>query len=325
MSVVKEETKIPEEVLEILEFLKDLIIDELPNNFPLMRDIQHQIDLFQGFSLPNIPHYHMSPKENKILRELIEDLLEKAFVRENMSPCAVSFLLVPKKENRWWMCVDSRTINKITIKYHFPITCLEDMLDKLAGSKVFSKIYLGRDKTITSLEERYYLQHLRRDSSNIIKRCYTCQVSKGQSQTGPYMPLPIPNDILQDLAMDFMLGLPCTQRGVDSGFFVVDRFSKMTHFISCKKKVYASNIAKLFFKEFPKAPGVSVAAENIAEETLSFKGVVKAKLEAIGRRINKAFYQEKSGSSSSEVDETDVGRLVARIKEEVMHRDIWAF
>ncbi|XP_074297562.1 uncharacterized protein LOC141628302 [Silene latifolia] len=129
-------------VEKLLTEFSDVFPDELPAGLPPVRGIEHQIDLIPGSSLPNKAAYRCNPKETKELQKQIDELMARGYVRESISPCVVPVLLVPKKDRSWRMCVDSRAVNNITIKYRFPILRLDDMLDELHGSVIFSKIDL---------------------------------------------------------------------------------------------------------------------------------------------------------------------------------------
>ncbi|XP_057975469.1 uncharacterized protein LOC131162880 [Malania oleifera] len=91
------EQETPPEVFPILSKFED-VISEPSSELPSIRDIQHAIDLVPGSSLPNLPHYRMNPKEHDELKRQVDELREKGFIQEIMSPCACPALLTPKKD-----------------------------------------------------------------------------------------------------------------------------------------------------------------------------------------------------------------------------------
>uniref|UniRef100_A0A2N9GL90 Integrase catalytic domain-containing protein n=1 Tax=Fagus sylvatica TaxID=28930 RepID=A0A2N9GL90_FAGSY len=469
---------------------EDVFPEEMPNELPPIRGIEHQIDFVPGAAIPNRPAYRSNPEETKELQRQVEDLMSKGYVRESMSPCAVPVLLVPKKDGTWRMCVDCEgrstisvhgievdeekvkaikewptpksitevrsfhglasfyrrfvkdfstlaapltEIIKKNVGFHwgadqdnafatikerlcsapvlalpnfnkaFEIECdasgigigavlMQDrrpiafFSEKLSGASLkyptydkelyalvraletwqhylwprefvihtdheslkhlkgqgkenivadalsrryvlltsmsakllgfeyvkdmyaddadFSNVYkacdktafgkfykhdgylfkesklcvpscsmrellvreahggglmghFGVKKTLDILHEHFFWPKMKKDVNRICGRCITCRKAKSKVLPhGLYTPLPVPSEPWVDISMDFVLGLPRTKRGRDSIFVVVDRFSKMAHFIPCHKTDDATNIADLFFREIVRLHGV---------------------------------------------------------------------
>ena len=118
--------------------------------------------------------------------------------------------------------------------------------------------HFGVKKTEDVLFTHFYWPRMRRDVERYVSRCTTCNKAKSRlNPHGLYLPIPVPRAPWKDISMDFVLGLPRTKRGSDIVFVIVDRFSKMAHFIPCHKTDNASHVADLFFTEIVRLHGVT--------------------------------------------------------------------
>ena len=117
--------------------------------------------------------------------------------------------------------------------------------------------HFGVNKTLATLHEHFYWPRMRKDVERVFERCIACKKAKSKVQPhGLYTPLPIPEAPWIDISMDFVLRLPRTKTGKDSIFVVVDRFSKMSHFIACTETDDAVHVANLFFRDIVRLHGI---------------------------------------------------------------------
>lgn len=86
--------------------------------------------------------YRMSESEKAATREIIDDLLKNGIIRESNSAYASPVLLVDKPSGEKRLCIDYRSLNKITVKEHYPMPMVEDLIDKLRGCKCYTSIDL---------------------------------------------------------------------------------------------------------------------------------------------------------------------------------------
>jgi hypothetical protein len=86
--------------------------------------------------------YRMSHEELKELKVQFEEFFIKGYIKPNKSPYGAPVLFVHKKDGTLRMCVDYRALNKATMKNRYPLPRIDDLFDRLLGTKVFSRIEL---------------------------------------------------------------------------------------------------------------------------------------------------------------------------------------
>jgi hypothetical protein len=112
-----EEKKI-EEIPVVQEF-SDVFLEDL-QGLPPDREIEFCIELTHGAAPVSKAPYRMAPAELKELKEQLQELLDKGFIRPSVSPWGAPVLFVKKKDGTMRMCIDYREFNKITIKNKYP-------------------------------------------------------------------------------------------------------------------------------------------------------------------------------------------------------------
>lgn len=138
-------TSIPKAIQAVLQPYPNIFKE--PNQLPPFRDHEHHIVLQQGANPVSVRPYRYTHYQKGEIEKLVEELLKVGFIRPSQSPFSSPVLLVKKADGSWRLCIDYRTLNVVTVKDKFPIPVVDELLDELAGSAVFSKLDLRSGTT----------------------------------------------------------------------------------------------------------------------------------------------------------------------------------
>jgi hypothetical protein len=107
------------DVRTVSEFL-DIFLEELPG-MPPDRKIEFVIELVPGTAPIFKRPYRMAANQLAELKEQLQELLDKGYIRPSASPWGAPVIFVPKKDGTQRMCVDYRSLNEVTIKNKYPL------------------------------------------------------------------------------------------------------------------------------------------------------------------------------------------------------------
>jgi hypothetical protein len=118
------------------------VFTEVYSGLPPDREIEFSIDLVPGTKPIHKAPYRMAPAELKELKEQLQELIDRGFIRPSVSPWGAPVLFVKKKDGSMRLCIDYRELNRVTIRNKYPLPRIDDLFDQLKGASVFSKIDL---------------------------------------------------------------------------------------------------------------------------------------------------------------------------------------
>ncbi|GJT11415.1 putative reverse transcriptase domain-containing protein, partial [Tanacetum coccineum] len=140
----KTEDKSKKKRLEDVPIVRDFpeVFPENLSGLPPTQQVEFQIDLIPGAALIARAPYRLASSEMKELSDQLKELSKKGFIRPSSSLWGAPVLFVKKKDGSFRMCIDYRELNKLTVKNRYPHPRINDLVDQLQGSSVYSKIDL---------------------------------------------------------------------------------------------------------------------------------------------------------------------------------------
>ncbi|WVZ70740.1 LOW QUALITY PROTEIN: hypothetical protein U9M48_019383 [Paspalum notatum var. saurae] len=119
-------------------------------------------------------------------------------------------------------------------------------------------IHLGSTKMYYDLKERFWWCGMKHAVAEYVAICDTCQRVKAEHQrpAGLLQPLKVPEWKWEEITMDFFVGLPRTQKCYNSIWVVVDRLTKVAHFISVNTTYSGAKLAELYISKIVCLHGV---------------------------------------------------------------------
>jgi hypothetical protein len=157
----------------------------------------------------------------------------------------------------------------------------------------------GFYKTYRRIAANVYWVGMKSKIQEFVRSCDTCQRQKylTSSPGGLLQPLPIPNQIWEDISIDFITGLP-KAKGYEAIFVVVDRLSKYSHFIPLKHPYTARSLAEIFSKEIIKLHGVplSIVSDRDPIFMSSFWREI-FKIQGTTLKMSTAYHPESDGQT----------------------------
>ena len=94
----------------------------------------------EGFEPKSFKNYSLTPQEQVEMEKFLKENLEKGYIQPSKSPMASPFFFVDKKDGKLRPTQDYRYLNEWMIKNAYPLPLISDVIDKLQGSKYFTKL-----------------------------------------------------------------------------------------------------------------------------------------------------------------------------------------